>query len=70
MADTRLFKLTYSSGTVRYGDRKVVGPAAAYSEKSGNYSYRLGTVELIEATDAGATTGWADVTDEFIKEES
>lgn len=70
MADTRIFRMTYSSGTIKYGSRLAAGPAASYSEKYGKYSYRLGTLDTIEATDAGATTGWTDVTSEFIKEEA
>lgn len=66
-ADHRLFKLTYDSGTVKYGPRVMVGPAAAYTLKhKGSWSHRLGMVTKIEATDMDATGGWDDVTEEFL----
>lgn len=65
MADGRLFRLTYDSGTVRYGERAVAGPAAAQTLKHGSSNYRLGLVTKIEATDLAATKGWTDVSGEF-----
>lgn len=67
--DTRLFRITYDSGTVKYGNRRVAGPAAAYFN-AGNAAYRLGYVTKIEATNAEATEGWTDVTTEFLKEDA
>jgi hypothetical protein len=67
MADDRLFRLTYDSGTIKYGPRVVVGPAAAYTLKhKGSWSYRVGMLTKVEATDMEATSGWADVTEEFL----
>lgn len=65
MADTRLFKITYSSGKVAYGGRTKAAPAAAYSLFEGG-GYRKGAVVRIEATNAEATSGWTDVTAEFM----
>jgi hypothetical protein len=65
VADTRLFRITYDSGTVKFGLRSVAGPAAARTVKYGGYSWRLGLVNRIEATNYGATAGWSDVSAEF-----
>lgn len=74
MADTRIFKMTrrrrqYRTGqvieeTVWYGNKRVASAKCG----SGGYSQQYGAVEKVEATDADATTGWTDVTHEFIKE--
>lgn len=72
MADTRIFKMTRSfagyphdgrPGRVEYGDKRVASAKCG----AGGYSYRYGEVVKVEATDAGATTGWTDVTSEFIR---
>lgn len=65
MADTRLFRITYAWEPPKYGERKVLGPAVAYYNKTGG-GYRKGCIEKIEATNAEATSGWADVTEEFL----
>ena len=64
MADTRLFKITYSWQNPKYGERKVVGPAAARSISSPGWG--KGPIVKIEATNAEATEGWTDVTEEFL----
>lgn len=65
-ADTRLFRLTYDTGVVKYGPRAVAGPAAAQTIKHGSWNHRIGRLVLVEATDAEATAGWTDVTEEFL----
>lgn len=66
MADTRLFRITRERGKPEYGDRLVAGTKAG----RGGDSWRKGRVVKVEATDAGATTGWHDVTAEFLGAES
>jgi hypothetical protein len=68
MADTRIFRITrvrrqYRTGqvidsTVWYGNKRVTSGKAS----RGSYD---GLVEKIEATNAEATEGWTDVTEEF-----
>lgn len=70
MADTRLFKVFYKTGKIRYLARQAVGPAAASSVKYGDYAFSKGRITKILATDAEATAGWTDVTNEFIKEDA
>ena len=79
MADTRIFRMTrqFDDGRshmprygrqrsdpakVEYGDRRVASAKCG----GGGYSYKYGPVVKVEATDADATTGWTDVTDEFL----
>ena len=62
-ADTRVFKLTrkYNEGhETEYCGRQAAGQRFSHSR-----SYRGGPVEKIEATNAEATDGWTDVTEEF-----
>lgn len=75
-ADTRIFRITrrhtgelarYTrerSDTVEYGNRRVASSKCG----SGGYSYRHGSVVKVEATNADATEGWTDVTEEFLGE--
>lgn len=69
MADTRLFRIRYSNGQVKYGERRVLGPALSYHFKEGG-GYRKGHIVAIEATNAQATSGWADVSGEFLEEDA
>lgn len=80
MADTRIFRLTRSRHAgivgrrrygkpppdtrVEYGDKRVASAKCG----GGGHSYTYGSVVKVEATNADATLGWTDVTDEFIKE--
>jgi hypothetical protein len=65
MADTRVFRLTYDDGSTRYGNRRKTSNAAG-AAKRGAHWYRK--VHTIEATNAEATAGWTDVTNEFLGE--
>lgn len=65
MPDTRIFRVTYAWSGVHYANRKVLGPAVAYSKKHGG-GWQKGAIEKIEATNAEATAGWTDVTSEFL----
>lgn len=68
MADTRVFRMTcvrrqYQTGKVIetslwYGNKRVT------SGKTAHRSHR-GRIEKVEATNAEATEGWTDVTEEF-----
>lgn len=60
MADTRIFRITSRYGKVDYGSRRRL------SGKFGNPGYYNGPVAKVEATNAEATEGWADVTSEFL----
>jgi hypothetical protein len=74
MADTRIFRMTrvhrehrtrrVIESTVWYGNKRVASAKCG----GGGYSYQYGAVEKVEATNAEATEGWTDVTNEFIKE--
>jgi hypothetical protein len=66
MADTRLFRLTYGGGTVKYGGRTMAGAAAAATRNHPGWNYRKGLLVKVEATNAAATSGWTDVTAEFL----
>ena len=66
MRDTRIFKVYYEDLTVRFLNRIAVSGATAYSRNKGG-GYRKGLVHKIEATNAEATAGWTDVTDEFLR---
>lgn len=69
--DTRLFRLTrvkrqHYTGKVietvfEYGPRRVASAKAG----AGGGSWKHGPVEKVEATNAEATEGWTDVTEEF-----
>lgn len=63
MADTRLFKITYDNGSVKYGPRRVLGPVIG-AMKDGWYK-RPVKVEAIVVRPGE----WDDVTSEFIKED-
>lgn len=67
MRDGRLFRITYDSGLVKYGDRRVVGLAAARVNR-GEPAYRKGWITQIEAIPR-TVVEWDDVTNEFIKED-
>jgi hypothetical protein len=60
-ADTRIFRIWWSGKDFpEFGSRRVLGT------KLGNTGWsRKGKIDLIEATDADATTGWKDVSSEF-----
>lgn len=68
MADTRVFRITrvrreWGTGKVIetstwYGNKRVT---SAKSSRGSHY----GRVEKVEATNAEATEGWTDVTEEF-----
>lgn len=79
MADTRLFRITrqfddnrshiprygrqrQDPAKIEYGDRRVVSAKCG----SGGYSHKYGPVVKVEATNAEATSGWEDVTEEFL----
>jgi hypothetical protein len=64
--DTRLFKLTYKSGDVKYGGRAMASLTAAYSKPKVTRWPKGGGIKIIEATNAEATSGWTDVTAEFV----
>lgn len=69
MPDTRIFRMTrmrreWGTGkvietTIWYGNKRVT------SAKAASMSYKYGRVEKVEATNAEATEGWTDVTEEF-----
>lgn len=61
MSDDRVFRITRSDGTAEYGHRKSLSARLA-----GHRNWRHGTIAKIEATNAGATAGWSDVTSEFL----
>ena len=69
MADTRIFRITRAfsggiksrPGRVEYGDKRVASAKCG----GGGYSYRYGGVVKVEATNAEATEGWYDVSEEF-----
>ncbi len=48
-------------GRVEYGDRRVASAKCG----AGGDSYRYGPVVKVEATNAEATEGWTDVSEEF-----
>ncbi len=82
MADTRIFRITRAfanyvessasrnspgyrtpkPGRVEYGDKRVASAKCG----RGGYSYTYGRVVKVEATNADATDGWTDVTEEFV----
>ena len=57
-ADTRIFKFEYERGGPEYTNRQGAG-----SKVQG--TYHKGKVKRIWATNADATAGWEDVTEEF-----
>jgi hypothetical protein len=57
VSDTRVFKVTYEFGNLEFCNFRAVVQKG--------YKYSKGRVTKIEATNAEATEGWADVTDEF-----
>lgn len=71
MKDTRIFRITRSfSGhvrgnppTIEYGNRRT---ASNKCSGNGYISRRHGPVVKVEATNAEATSGWEDVTAEFL----
>lgn len=65
MADTRIFRITYGDGCVKYGNRRAVSNVAASTKKSPLWFQKA---DVIEATNGEATEGWTDVTDEFLGE--
>lgn len=65
VADTRLFRITRARGRIEYGNRQVAGNKTG----RGGESWHHGRVIRVEATNAEATEGWTDVTDEFMGEE-
>lgn len=65
MADKSLYRITYSSGSVKYGNRKVLGPAVAYTRDSPGGAYRLGTILKIERVDEDSIP-WEDCTGSFL----
>jgi hypothetical protein len=65
MADTRLFRLTYNDGSTRYGGRRKTANAASMAKAGASWFL---TVTAIAATNAEATAGWTDVTNEFLGE--
>lgn len=73
MADTRIFKITRKfdgyvrrgvedPGHVEYGNKRAA--SGKCSRNSGSYQH--GPVVKVEATNAEATSGWEDVTAEFL----
>jgi hypothetical protein len=62
--DTRVFKILYSEGKVKYGSRLTATGAV-----STNLRGYIGRPVQVWATDEAATTGWADVTTEFLSNE-
>lgn len=72
MPDTRIFRITRKwagyphddrPGRVEYGDKRVASAKCGH----GGYSSRYGPVVQVEATNAAATDGWADVSGEFLR---
>lgn len=61
MPDTRVFKITYTLGKVKYGNRYTVANALSSEHRTA-----IGRPARIEATDKDARLGWADVTEEFL----
>lgn len=61
MADTRLFRITYDTGFVKYGPRRVLGPVIGAMKD--NWYKRPVKIEA-----APGDIAWTDVTSEFIKE--
>jgi hypothetical protein len=60
--DTRIFRVTRTTGKVQYSTRTAVGGMFATVYRG----YKRGrTVAKVEATNAEATEGWTDVTEEF-----
>jgi hypothetical protein len=59
--DTRIFKVTRTTGRVQYCSKRAVSGmfASGFATKSGR------TVAKVEATNAAATDGWSDVTERF-----
>lgn len=60
MKDTRLFKVTRTSGKIQYCTFRAVSGMFGISLYAGSH-----TVAKVESTDADATEGWTDVTLEF-----
>lgn len=63
MADTRVFRVVRSGGKIEYAHR--AGLRARISGQRHSYKGRL--IQVF-ATNAEATDGWADVTEEFLKQ--
>lgn len=61
MADTRVFRITYTYGKVKFGSRQTASNAVSSTLRS-----YIGRPVKVEATDKDALTGWADVSDEFL----
>lgn len=57
MVDTRIFRVSYEEGAPEYANKRSVVQKYRKWDK--------GYVILIEATNAEATAGWTDVTEEF-----
>ena len=62
MADTRIFRLTRER---QVKEPEYVGRQAAGQRYSHYRADRGGKVARVDATNAGATDGWTDVTHEF-----
>lgn len=65
MPDTRIFRITRADGTTELGFRRNLAARLGH-----NYGWGHGRIVHIEATNAEASKGWFDVTNEFIKEEA
>jgi hypothetical protein len=64
-ADEHLYRITYASGKVKIGGRRVLGPAAGRSN-SGAPNYTRGKIVRVERIPEPAE--WEDVTAQFIRE--
>ncbi len=64
--DPYLYRITYANGTVKHGNRRVLGCVAGYAKVNGG-GYRKGAVLSIER--ASEPVEWEDVTAEFIRAE-
>lgn len=60
MTDTRIFKISWSSGRIKYGDRNTVARIVPRHK----HGLENGWLNVL-ATNNDATDGWSDVTPEF-----
>lgn len=67
MTDTRIFRYTNTRGEHKFFNRKSLSAVLGYVKATRGYgSYKNGKPAKIEVTNAEATEGWTDVTEEFL----
>lgn len=68
MTDTRIFRYTNHRDELKYFNRRTLSAVLGYVKGSsrGYGSYKNGRPVKIEVTNAEATDGWTDVTEEFL----